>query len=142
MLNIKRSGITAEELGIPNLELGSLKLMTAKTAEALYRKYFWKPAYDQIVNQTAATKIFDFAINAGHGNAHETAQKAVNSLGQSVTVDGALGPKSVAAINACGAGFVKAMASEMAAYYERRIVARPANAKFRNNWLKRAAWGL
>lgn len=115
---------------------------TISAASAIYEKEFWLPIYNSITDQTAATKIFDFAVNAGADHAHPVAQKAANDCGQNIVVDGALGPDSVAAINASGSAFIQAMANEMVAYYKQIVVKRPQNAKFLPNWLHRAAWGV
>lgn len=131
-------------LGIPHNTLyqnNYLKPMPQAKAVEIYKAEFWKSVYNDISNQTVATKIFDFAVNAGHPNSHKRAQMAANDLGQQLTVDSQLGPKSIAAINACGPGFVQAFKKQMENHYEERIQARPQNAKFRNNWFKRAAWG-
>lgn len=131
-------------LGIPHGTLyqnNYLKPMPQAKAVEIYKAEFWKPAYDGITNQTAATKIFDFAVNASHFNAHKRAQMAANDLGQHLTVDSQLGPQSIAAINACGIPFLQAFKKQMENHYEERILARPQNAKFKNNWFKRAAWG-
>lgn len=69
------------------------------------------------------------------------AQKAANRLGQKLVVDGALGPASVAAINACDpAQFLKAMALEMQDYYNSIVVRTPSLGVFLKNWTRRAAW--
>lgn len=115
---------------------------TIDRAKAIYHSEFWLALYEGIQSQTAATKIFDFAVNAGQGHAIPVAQKAANNCGQNVFVDGALGPATVAAINASGTAFIQAMANEMSAYYKQIVVNRPQNAKFLPNWLHRAAWGV
>lgn len=132
-----RLGISPNTLYQP----GYLKPMSVTAAENIYHEVFWLPAYEQLNSQTVATKVFDFAVNAGAAHAHEVAQRAAVACGQACAVDGAFGPKSVAAVNAAGLSFVQAMANEMAVYYKARVAARPANAKFLSNWLHRAAWG-
>jgi lysozyme family protein len=137
-LTIKRLGLTAEDLGIkgPMFSPGYLKGMPRERALELYERFFWLPAYGQISDQISATKVFDFAVNAGANNSARVAQRAAG-----VSVDGVLGPVSVAAINALGTRFRDLMGESMVNYYEAIIKARPVNAKFRTGWLKRAAWG-
>lgn len=138
-LTITKLGLKPRDLGIDQDEFthGCLKLMKASTAEDLYRKHFWdRYGFAAIVDQTAATKCFDFAINAGPGNAATVAQRACGA-----TIDGLWGPQTFARINATH-DFVRAMATEMANYYESIIKARPKNEKFRSNWMRRAAWGV
>jgi len=117
--------------------------MKVEAAKAVYKRLFWDPGqYAMIDDQTCATKVFDFAINAGPGNSAKVAQRAANDCGHQLVVDGDLGPKSFAAINACGPAFVGTMAYEMGKYYRAVVANRPASAKFLKNWLKRAAWGI
>lgn len=142
MLMVRREGMTPQQLGIPNFDPGSMKLMTVDTAKAIYKTIFWdKPGYQKIIDDNVATKIFDCAVNCGPGRSHGMAQKAANRLGQKLIVDGNLGPKSLAGINACDPKqFLAAMAIEMLSYYQSIIVVHPTLAVFIKNWTKRAAW--
>lgn len=146
MLTIKRLGLTPADLGLPYSTFfpGCLKQVSKATCEALYRKYFWNQwGYGNVADQVAATKMMDSAVNMGPKRAAEFAQRACNTLGASLSVDGSLGAKSWAAINACNPeDFVRAFADEMAAYYERIILRNPALAKFRKTWLRRSTWGV
>lgn len=142
MLMIKRLGLTPEQLGVPNFDPGCLKLMTVETAKALYRAHFWSPYFDQILDQTAATKLFDFGVNAGMEHGIQVAQRAATDSGHPTAVDGVVGPGTIKAINASGSAFVPAMAKEMEAYYRAVVAHRPASAEFLPNWLHRAAWGV
>lgn len=145
-LIIKRENITAEELGIaPNTMFkdGYLKPMKVDNAKALYKKLFWdRYKYGNIIDQAVATKVFDCAVNCGPGRSHKMAQKAVNACGGNVTVDGLLGPKTFAAINAIDpVVFVRAFANEMRSYYNSIVAVRPSLKVFIKNWTRRAGWG-
>lgn len=148
MLTIKRLGLTPQDLGLPHRDFfpGCLKAVSKETCKQLYRRYFWNAyGYQNVVDQTAATKMMDAAVNMGPRRAAEFAQRACNTLGANpqLKVDGSLGEKSWAAINACDpVEFVRAYANEMSAYYKRIVEARPLNAKFLKNWLRRAQWGV
>lgn len=144
MMNIQRIGLTPDDLGVPNFDPGCLKSMTVDTAIALYKKYYWDPGgYEAILDQTSATKIFDCGINCGPAHAHQMAQRAATACGRQVTADGVLGPMSIAAINTIFApDFVRAMGAQMEAYYRALVAAKPSDAEFLSNWLKRAAWGV
>jgi len=144
---IKSLGLTAADLGVPGpmFSPGYLKPMKPEVAIALYRKEFWdKFGFGAIIDQTAATKCFDASVNMGPRRACKNAQGAVNCLlPGKLFVDGAWGPMTFGAINALDPKkFLKAYSVTLAQYYEDIIVDRPANAKFRNNWLKRAKWGV
>lgn len=146
MLTIKKLGLTPRDLGLDQDQFtpGCLKAVSKQRCQELYKKYFWEDyGYGLIVDQNLATKIFDAAVNMGPKHAAEFAQKAANSLGAHLTVDGSLGPASVAAINALdGKAMLKAYADQMTAYYMAIIAHNPTLAKFQSNWLKRAQWGV
>lgn len=137
MLMIKRLGLTPDQLGVSDFEPGCLKQMTVETAKDLYLKHFWSPFFDQIENQTSATKIFDFCVNAGMSHGIQVAQQAAGA-----SVDGIIGPGTVVAINTLATAFVPAMARAMEAYYRAVVANRPSDAEFLPNWLHRAAWGV
>lgn len=144
-LIIEREGITNAELGMPEgRPVGWMKPMHVNAAIHIYRKLFWdRFGYGQIADQTCATKVMDCAVNCGPTQAHKLAQRAATACGQPATDDGKLGPKSLAAINACvPTEFMVQMKAQMEHYYELIIKNRPANEKFRKNWMKRAGWGV
>lgn len=123
--------------------IGWLRPLTVETATKIYRLLFWdRYHYAGIIDQAAATKVFDFAVNAGPHNAAAVAQTAANGCGFACEVDGSLGALSFAAINASEPKlFVAQMRKAMEDYYNLIIAKRPKNEKFRSNWMHRAAWG-
>lgn len=146
-LIIKRENISAADLGVDPATMfhfGYLKPMKVEAATAIYKKLFWdRYGYEKLAALKPATKIFDCGVNCGPSRGHLMAQRAANKLGQTLTVDGNLGPKSIAGINACDPQrFVIAMAGEMAAYYTNLVHEKPELAVFLKNWLHRAAWGV
>lgn len=144
-LIIRKQRLTSEELGVDPNNIGQpgwLKAMPRTNAVGIYRKYFWLAAYEQIADQTSATKIFDAAVNMGAATAHMLAQGAVG-----VTQDGQVGPLTVQAINNCNEGirgFVQAFSDKLEFYYRNVAANRPPaySAKWLPVWLKRACWGL
>ncbi len=80
--------------------------LTADQAREIYRRYFWdRYNIGAIRDQDLANKVFDLTVNMGPGGgAREGAltllQQAVNDCGGNLAVDGHIGPKSIAAINA------------------------------------------
>lgn len=142
MLIIKREGITPQELGIPDLNPGSMKGMKVDAAVTIYKRLFWdKYGYGQIADQKVATKVFDCSVNCGPSRAHRMAQNAAIKCGQNITADGIFGPNTIKAINACDPKqWMQAMIAEMTNYYLAIIQANPKLAVFKNNWLHRAQW--
>lgn len=144
MLIIRREKITPEQCGVKDFSPGALKKMPVSAAKDIYRKLFWdKYGYGKIEDQTVATKVFDCAVNCGPSRSHAMIQKAVNTIDDgALTVDGILGPVTIAAINnADPTELVENMAAEMRSYYLSIIAKKPVLAKFKNNWLRRATWG-
>lgn len=87
-----------EDLGIePTLE--NLKALTNEQAAIIYKKRYWdKIKADDIKNGSIAYLLYDFNVNAG-GNAVKELQRALVDLGNEITVDGAVGNKTIEAIN-------------------------------------------
>lgn len=76
-----------------------VKLMTRDTAIQIYRNLYWKG--DNIDSQAIAEKHFDIGVNMGVGTAAKYLQQAAVKCGQTITVDGNIGPKTISAINNC-----------------------------------------
>src|SRR5882757_6283708 len=97
---LKDNHIQPADVGLPNYNLGCMKLLTLDTAKKLYKTWFWdKLNLDKVTDLAIGTKIFDAACNMGLSEAGILAQKAANDLGSTLTVDGSLGPKSLTEIN-------------------------------------------
>jgi lysozyme family protein len=83
-----------------------IRNLTVEQAREIYRKYFWdRYNIGSIRDQDLANKVFDLTVNMGPGGStHDGAltllQRAVNDCGGNLVVDGHIGPKSIAAINA------------------------------------------
>jgi lysozyme family protein len=87
-----------------DVEIEVVRGLTLDATEELYQQYFWEPIFgEQIEDQEGANKLFDLAVNSGIVQAVKFFQRAVNTLRPeaSLKVDGYLGPKTIAAINAC-----------------------------------------
>jgi lysozyme family protein len=142
---IEDEKLTNVELGLPEGRTrGWLKAMHVNAAIHVYKKLFWdRFSYGQINDQTVATKICDAAVNMGGTQAAVLAQRAATACGQPAADDGKLGPRSFAAINACiPSEFLVQMKAQMEKFYDSIIKNRPANEKFRKNWMRRAGWGV
>lgn len=112
--------------------------LTRDKAIGLYWQHFWR--YDGIMDQPVAEKIFDLGVNMGPGTAHGIVQKAVNHVsGSFLKVDGVLGPKSIAAINAADPdallGELRARAVERYAFI---VLNDPTQKTFLLGWARRA----
>lgn len=105
-------------------------------AEAIYFSRYWLPIRaDDYGNEALAASVFDCGVLTGTANAARMLQAAVGA-----TVDGAIGPKTLAAVRA--ADKLEAMRTFSAAWqtYLIAIVQRDASqAQFLIGWLRRAA---
>ena len=99
-----------------------------------YRANFWdKISGDQIIPQAIAQNIFDFAVNAGPGVAVRLAQVVAG-----VTSDGAVGPKTIAALNAIHPEFFASCYALAKITRYRDIVTKDrSQAKFLLGWINR-----
>jgi lysozyme family protein len=112
---------------------GDTWALTPDQIATFYRLAYWR--YDGIAAQPVATKILDMGVNMGSGTAVELAQKVLG-----VTVDDAWGPASQAACNAQDSNALLArLAQVSSAHYRAIVAAKPADAKFLPDWLRRAA---
>ncbi len=100
-----------------------------------YRDNFWHAVRgDLIAEQDVANSIYDFAVNAGTKTAIKLAQVVVGAQ-----ADGALGPKTLAALNEINpVGFKPAYALAKIARYRDIIKRDPSQKKFITGWLTRA----
>lgn len=125
--------------------------MTEQEAKAFYRQYFWSPFhFGEFPNDKLAAKAFDLTVNmgpGGHGRRGAIVdggitllQEAVNVVAgeEAIAVDGAIGPKTLAAICAADQESLYDAYVHLAEMHYRDIVANnPAQAKFLAGWLKR-----
>ena len=112
-----------------------IKGMTKDRAKQIYRRDYWLPIKgDDIQFDQTAYLIFDMAVNAGPRTAVKMAQRVVG-----VTDDGAIGPKTLAALNKKSPGeFAGGYVKERQAYYRGIVNRKPEQAKFLAGWLRRA----
>ena len=63
-----------------------------------YTKEYWNRLHCNDLEQSLANQLFDYAVNSGKGRAVKDLQSILNNLGESLKVDGAIGPNTIAAI--------------------------------------------
>ena len=116
--------------------------LTKDQAKEIYKKYWWdKYRYNEIIYLDVAIKIFDLAINMGAIQAHKLVQRAINSLDnqRQTSVNGILGQKTLAAINAISPMHLLAAIKKEASKFYTLIAERNPNLKiYLNGWLRRA----
>ncbi|MBD0726700.1 hypothetical protein B6A10_16130 [Flavobacterium sp. L1I52] len=79
--------------------LDNLRALTTNDANKIYKTMYWdKIRADEIVDGDIRFLLFDFYVNAPVSSI-ETIQRTLNSLGESITVDGGFGTNTLEAIN-------------------------------------------
>lgn len=117
--------------------------LTQTDADKIYFKYFWtKNHYDQILDEKIAIKLFDIAVNTGASRAHKILKKALNDvIYEPISIDKTLDDETMQIVNLVEPSLLlKALRKEQAQFYLDIIKITPNYAKFKNGWLKRAAW--
>jgi lysozyme family protein len=125
------------------VDIRDIQALTVEDAGGFYRSKWWdKYGFGRVLDQTIATKLFDTAVNVGTPRAVRFAQEAAFALGAiTATVDGQLGPQSVAAINAQQGSpllLLHRMQDLQATYYRQLAESNPRLAEFLTGWLARA----
>lgn len=101
---------------------------------------YWQPnMLGGILSQDVATKLFDMSISMGRKEAIILAQRAVIELGQSLTVDGLMGPHTLSAINAVApSDLLNELRLLSVAYYHATEQQNPADLAYDKSWMQRA----
>ena len=115
--------------------------MTVEQARKLYRIHFWdKYNYDKVSDFIVAARCFDMTVNMGAKQTGKIVQRALNNLGNSLKVDGAIGKNTFATINCTDPEMLMSeIRQEHAQFYINLIAAKPKFEKYRKGWLRRAA---
>lgn len=128
--------------------IADVKALTVADAVEIYKRhYFERPKINQLPQPLQAT-VYDMQVNAG-GNAIKILQRLLREFGERVTVDGALGPQSIGAVQRvfkqAGEYLVDAYGIARRNYYFRIADRRPASRKYartraggKGGWIKRA----
>jgi hypothetical protein len=88
--------------------------------QQFYKQNFWNGWLQGILSNEVAKRVFDFSVNSGPERAVLTFQQAVNDFhSPPLAIDGALGPLTVAATNACDPeALVKAFCNLRLEFYQ------------------------
>ena len=129
--------------GKPEATVDDVKALTVAEVSDIYKALYWdKIGGDQLASGGVAAALFDTAVLNGVGTAAKAAQTIANLLGNSppLTVDGCLGARSIAAINACDPRkFVLQLIDLLLARYVSIVTADATQMAFLSGWSKRAA---
>lgn len=76
----------------------NIAMLTKSRAKQLYKGIWDKIQGDAIGNQSLANFYFDYALNSGPGQATKDIQRALNYQGFNLSLDSAIGPKTLSAL--------------------------------------------
>ncbi|KAG0289155.1 hypothetical protein BGZ98_003956, partial [Dissophora globulifera] len=100
-------GIT-EAVAHENGYTGPMESLPLEKAKEIYQRRYWNPLRldaISVISHPIALKLFDVGVNMGIGTAGKFLQRTLNVLNRQqadyadMTVDGAIGPTSIAAFN-------------------------------------------
>lgn len=108
--------------------------------QSFYKANFWDVlSLDSLNSQQTANQLFDTGVNMGTGIAGRFLQQAINAvIPGKVTVDGVVGPLTIAAANAEN---TQALYNQIIGLRKQRylniIAANPSQAQFERSWMSR-----
>lgn len=116
-----------------------VRALTPQKAADIFLEYFWNPMQlGEIHSQAVANQMFDLAANAWTTTSARVAQRALVDLGVPVSVDGVVGPATVAAINAQDPqSFLGAFKNYATKFYAAVVYNNPTMSKFLHSWMSR-----
>ena len=118
----------------PNLCIGSI---TLADAQQIYFNEYWLPVCPKLPSVLQGAH-FDGCVNIGSRQAAKSLQLALGFSGPQV--DGDIGPKTLAAINAADPQtLLTALYNVRYNYYIRIVQRDPSQERFKNGWLSRIA---
>jgi len=124
-----------------DIDADDIRGMSMADAARIYYTQWWaRYEYGLLWNSGVATKVLDLSVNIGPKQCHRVLQRAIWGCGIQVEVDGALGPKTLAAANRLpGLMLMVAIRTDAAAFYRGLADKNPDRfLKYLRGWLNRA----
>jgi lysozyme family protein len=114
--------------------------MSAQEAKDIYEAWYWKPVgCDKINSPGVAMCMFDIAVVMGIGIPPKFAQAICNAHGSDLVLDGHVGPKTIAAINALDPKvFIRDFSAKAEARFRGIVANNSSQGVFLKGWLNRA----
>jgi lysozyme family protein len=120
-------------LGRP-VSINDIKNMPIDNAKSIYKSNYWDAVKgDYIKSYAKAFMLFDQAVNRGPRSAIKQAQRVSGT-----TPDGAIGPKTLEAINKMPEkSFIDNFITESESFYRGLVASNPSQSVFLKGWLNR-----
>jgi lysozyme family protein len=114
-----------------------IKNLTKEGAKEIYKEVYWDKNKVESLPENLWHIYFDMCVNQGKGRAVKIIQRAVNGKGGSLTVDGGMGPMTIAAIGKSRVELDRVRAYRVK-YYADLVTRKPDLERFYFGWFKRA----
>ena len=112
-----------------------IKNLTKDGAKEIYKEHYWNKNKVESLPEQLRHIYFDMCVNQGKSRAVKILQRAANSKGKGIEVDGGLGPATRKALEGINIERVRAYRVK---YYVDLINAKPEQEKFYFGWFRRA----
>ncbi len=122
------------------VSVDEMRNLPLDTAKAIYQAWYWLPlGCDQILDEGIAICMFDIGVVRGIGIPPKYAQLICNENGAGLSMDGHMGPKTIAAINSLGPKlFIPTFADKAASGFRSIVAQNQTQEVFLRGWLNRA----
>ena len=114
-----------------------IKNLTKEGAKEIYKEVYWDKNKVESLPEELWHIYFDMCVNQGKSRAVRIIQRAVNGKGGSLTVDGGMGPMTIASIGKSRVELDRVRAYRVK-YYADLVTKKPDLERFYFGWFKRA----
>ena len=97
ILSSPPAGVTLGKLKLMYQVIDELRKLTREEARQIFKAYYWEPICGDQLPLPAAQMCYDAAVLMGLRCSGNFLQKALNVQGNSLAVDGTIGPRTIAA---------------------------------------------
>lgn len=134
----KKQGIVPPDITIKDLT------HDLESVRKIYDINYYKKSKANLMSHPLAFAHFDASVNHGVGNSARFIQRTLNVFGTSLNVDGAIGPKTLAALEEVLSTvdvdlITKTYCNIRKSFYDAIITNNPSQRKFYNGWMNRLA---
>lgn len=122
-------------LGVKELPVNAMRELTREKVKPFYKKMYWDKVCGDELPSGIDYLAFDFAVNAGTGQAAKFVQRAVGAV-----ADGAIGPATMEkVVKTASVDLLTSFSTQKENFYKDIVARKPTQAKFLKGWLIRTA---